>query len=159
MSDDRRPARRHPGGARRPVAFGGHLDASRLGIKLVDTRHEAAAVNAADGYARSTGRIGVAFATAGAGFTNALAGLGVSYADRSPLLLLTSSPPQREVETNALQGFIDQTAIATPLTKWAQRVTAPTEIPRLVGLAVRTALTGVPGPVLLDLPSTCCSAA
>jgi acetolactate synthase-1/2/3 large subunit len=142
------------------VAFGlhgGHLDAwliaSRdLGIKLVDTRHESAAVNAADGYARSTGRIGVAFATAGAGFTNALAGLGVSYADRSPLLLITSSPPQREVETNALQGFIDQTAIATPLTKWAHRVTEPTEIPRLVALAVRTALTGVPGPVLLDLP-------
>ncbi len=142
------------------VAFGlhgGHLDAwliaaRNLGIKLVDTRHETAAVNAADGYARSTGRIGVAFATAGAGFTNALAGLDVSYADRSPLLLLTSSPPQREVETNALQGFIDQTAIARPLTKWAHRVTAATEIPRLVGLAVRTALTGVPGPVLLDLP-------
>ena len=142
------------------VAFGlhgGHLDAllvaSRdLGIRLVDTRHEAAAVNAADGYARSTGRIGVAFATAGAGFTNALAGLGVAFADRSPLLLLTSSPPQREVETNALQGFLDQTAIANPLTKWAHRVTTPSEIPRLVGLAVRTARTGVPGPVVLDLP-------
>src|SRR6185503_8825309 len=86
------------------VAFGlhgGHLDAWLVasrdrGIRLVDTRHESAAVNAADGYARSTGRIGVAFATAGAGFTNALAGLGGSYADRSPLLLITSSPPQRE---------------------------------------------------------------
>lgn len=142
------------------VAFGlhgGHLDAllvagHRLGIRLVDTRHEAAAVNAADGYARATGRIGVAFATAGAGFTNAVAGLGVAYADRSPVLLITSSPPGREAETNALQGFLDQPAIAAPTTKWAHRVTAAAEIPRLVGLAVRTALTGAPGPVLLDLP-------
>ncbi len=142
------------------VAFGlhgGHLDALLVacrdrGIRLVDTRHETAAVNAADGYARCTGRLGVAFATAGAGFTNALAGLGVAYADRSPLLLITSSPPQREVETNALQGFLDQPAIAAGLTRWAHRVTTGAEIPRLVGLAVRTARTGVPGPVVLDLP-------
>lgn len=142
------------------VAFGlhgGHLDAllvagQRRGIRLVDTRHEAVAVNAADGWARATGRLGVAFATAGAGFTNAVAGLGVAHADRSPVLLLTSSPPSREVETNALQGFLDQPAIAGPLTKWAHRVGTAAEIPRLVGQAVRSALTGVPGPVLLDLP-------
>ena len=80
------------------VAFGlhgGHLDAmlvacARLGIRLVDVRHEAVAVNAADGYARSTGRLGVAFATAGSGFSNAVAGLGPARIDRSPLLLLTS---------------------------------------------------------------------
>ncbi|MGQ0577234.1 MAG: thiamine pyrophosphate-binding protein [Pseudonocardia sp.] len=142
------------------VAFGlhgGHLDAflvaaRREGIRLVDTRHEAVAVNAADGYARATGRVGVAFATAGAGFTNAVAGLGVAYADRSPVLLLTSSPPAGEVDTNALQGFLDQPAIAAPVTKWAHRVTSRAEIPRLVAQALRTALTGVPGPVLLDLP-------
>lgn len=142
------------------VAFGlhgGHLDPlllawRRLGIRLVDTRHEAAAVNAADGYARVSGRIGVAFATAGAGFSNAVAGLGVAYADRSAVLLITSSPPAAEVETNALQGFLDQPAMARPVTKWAHRVGTAAEIPRLVGLAVRTALTGVPGPVLLDVP-------
>lgn len=142
------------------VAFGlhgGHLDplllaARRLGIRLVDTRHEAAAVNAADGYARVSGRVGVAFATAGAGFSNAVAGLGVAYADRSPVLLITSSPPAAEVETNALQGFLDQPAMARPVTKFAHRVSTAGEIPRLVGLAVRSALTGVPGPVLLDVP-------
>lgn len=142
------------------VAFGlhgGHLDpllvaSRRLGIRLVDTRHEAAAVNAADGYARVSGRVGVAFATAGAGFSNAVAGLGVAYADRSAVLLITSSPPSAEVETNALQGFLDQPAMARPVTKWAHRIGTAAEIPRLVGLAVRTALTGVPGPVLLDVP-------
>ncbi|MGE3287633.1 MAG: thiamine pyrophosphate-binding protein [Pseudonocardia sp.] len=142
------------------VAFGlhgGHLDAllvgcDRRGIRLVDTRHEAVAVNAADGYARTTGRVGVAFVTAGAGFTNSVAGLGVAYADRSPVLVLTSSPPRRDAEANVLQGFLDQVAIATPTTKWAHRVTSRAEICRLVDLAIRTALTGVPGPVLLDLP-------
>lgn len=142
------------------VAFGlhgGHLDpllvaSRRLGIRLVDTRHEAAAVHAADGYARVSGRVGVAFATAGAGFSNAVAGLGVAYADRSAVLLITSSPPSGEAETNALQGFLDQPAMARPVTKWAHRIGTAAEIPRLVGLAVRTALTGVPGPVLLDVP-------
>jgi acetolactate synthase I/II/III large subunit len=142
------------------VAFGlhgGHLDPLLVAcrdreIRLVDTRHEAAAVNAADGYARATGRIGVAFATAGAGFTNAVAGLGVAYADRSPVLLVTSSPPAGEAETNALQGFLDQPAIAAPLTAWSHRVTAADEIPRLAALAIRTALTGVRGPVVLDVP-------
>lgn len=142
------------------VAFGlhgGHLDAllvacARRGIRLVDTRHEAVAVNAADGYARTSGRLGVAFATAGSGYSNAVAGLGAARVDRSPVLLLTSSPPLRDAETNALQGSIDQVAVAAPLTTWAHRVTSVGEIPRLVSLAVRTALTGVPGPVVLDLP-------
>jgi len=142
------------------VAFGlhgGHLDSlllgcQRSGIRLLDTRHEAAAVNAADGYARVTGRIGVAFATAGSGFSNAVAGLGPAHIDRSPVLLLTSSPPLRDAESNTLQGSVDQVALAAPVTKWAHRVTAIEEIPRLVGLAIRTALVGAPGPVVLDVP-------
>lgn len=142
------------------VAFGlhgGHLDSlllscSRTGIRLVDTRHEAVAVNAADGYARTSGRIGVAFATAGSGFSNAVAGLGPAHVDRSPVLLLTSSPPLRDAETNTLQGSVDQVAMAAPVVKWAHRVTAIREIPRLVGLAVRKAVTGTPGPVLVDIP-------
>jgi acetolactate synthase-1/2/3 large subunit len=142
------------------VAFGlhgGHLDSllrgcRRAGIRLVDTRHEAAAVNAADGYARVTGRVGLALATAGAGFSNAIAGLGPPYVDRSPVLLITSSPPLRDAETNALQGFVDQVAMAVPVAKWAHRVTVGEEIPRLIGLALRTALAGPPGPVVLDIP-------
>jgi acetolactate synthase-1/2/3 large subunit len=142
------------------VAFGlhgGHLDSllvgfRRNGIRLVDTRHEAVAVNAADGYARLTGRLGVAFATAASGYSNAIAGLATAYADRSPMLLLTSSPPLRDAETNALQGSIDQIAMATPVSKWAHKVTVVEEIPSLVSFAIRKALSGPPGPVVLDLP-------
>jgi len=142
------------------VAFGlhgGHLDSlliglRRNGIRLIDTRHEAVAVNAADGYARATGRLGVAFATAASGYSNAIAGLATAYADRSPLLLLTSSPPLRDAEQNALQGSIDQVAMANPLSKWAHRVTVVEEIPSLVSFAIRKALAGAPGPVVLDIP-------
>lgn len=142
------------------VAFGlhgGHLDSllvglHRNGIRLLDTRHEASAVHAADGYARVGGRLGVAFATAASGYSNALAGLAVAHADRTPLLVLTSSPPLRDAETNALQGTVDQVAMAVPVTKWAHRVTVPEEIPRLLSLAIRKALAGAPGPVLVDLP-------
>src|SRR5206468_1260589 len=73
------------------VAFGlhgGHLDSllvglHRNGIRLIDTRHEAAAVDAADGYARATGRLGVAFVTAASGYSNSHAGVAVAYADRA----------------------------------------------------------------------------
>ncbi|HEY3683108.1 MAG TPA: thiamine pyrophosphate-binding protein [Streptosporangiaceae bacterium] len=136
---------------------GGHLDAFlvgcvRHGIALTDTRHEAAAVNAADGYARTTGALGVAFATASSGFSNALAGLTHAFADRTPLLLITSSPPLRDAESNVLQGSIDQVALARPAAKWTHRVTVTEEIPHLVSYAIRVALAGAPGPVVLDLP-------
>jgi acetolactate synthase-1/2/3 large subunit len=142
------------------VAFGlhgGHLNSlllgfARHGIRVVDTRHETVAVNAADGYARATGRLGVAFATASAGFSNALGGLAVAYADRSPVLLLTSSPPLRDAEMNAAQGFVNQTAVAAPMAKWTHQVTVVEEIPRLVGFAIRKAFAGAPGPVVLDIP-------
>lgn len=136
---------------------GGHLDAFlvgcvRHGIRLVDTRHEAAAVNAADGFARTTGELGVAFATASSGFSNALAGLTHAYADRTPLLLITSSPPLRDAEANVLQGSIDQVALARPAAKWTHKVTVAEEIPHLVSYAIRTARAGAPGPVVLDIP-------
>ncbi|MWA01578.1 thiamine pyrophosphate-binding protein [Actinomadura sp. LD22] len=136
---------------------GGHLDSfffgcRESGIELLDFRHEAAAVNAADGYARTTGGLGVAAVTSGPGFTNAYAGLANAYADGVPLLLITSAPPLGEAETNELQGGIDQIAAAGPVTKWAHRITAPERIPDLLGLAVRQALAGSPGPVVLELP-------
>lgn len=142
------------------VAFGlhgGHLNSvlmgfKRNGIRIVDTRHEAVGVNAADGYARASGRLGVAFATAAAGFTNAIAGLGVAFADRSPVLVITSSPPLRDAEMNTFQGILNQVAVATPITKWAHQITVVEEIPRLLGFAIRKALTGGRGPVLVDIP-------
>lgn len=65
---------------------------------------------------------------------------------------MTSSPPLRDAETNALQGFHDQVVLAKPITKFAHRITTCLEIPRIVSLAWRTASTGAPGPVLLDFP-------
>ncbi|KAL4755157.1 hypothetical protein BDW72DRAFT_211357 [Aspergillus terricola var. indicus] len=142
------------------VAFGlhgGHLDAFLMGcegagIKLVDTRHETAAVQAAEGYAKVSAGIGVAFVTANSGFSNGIPGLATALADRSPILVITSSPPLRDSENNSLQGIIDQIVVSRPLTKFAHRVTNPEDAPRLVSLAVRTATAGAPGPALLDFP-------
>jgi acetolactate synthase I/II/III large subunit len=136
---------------------GGHLDSmltemARLGIALVDTRHEAAAGNAAEGYARVTRGLGVAFATAGPGFTNIYAAIANAHADRIPMLVLTSSPPQREAQLNVLQGSIDQMAAAAPITRFAHRVTTAARVPDLIALAIRHATCGVPGPVVLELP-------
>ncbi|KAL2845412.1 thiamine pyrophosphate enzyme, N-terminal TPP binding domain-containing protein [Aspergillus pseudodeflectus] len=142
------------------VAFGlhgGHLDAflmgcETVGIRLIDTRHETAAVQAAEGYAKVKGKLGVCFVTANSGFSNGIPGLATALADRSPILCITSSPPLRDAENNSLQGIIDQVVASRPLTKFAHRVTNAEDAPRIVSLAVRTALAGAPGPVLLDFP-------
>ncbi|RFU28418.1 hypothetical protein B7463_g7919, partial [Scytalidium lignicola] len=142
------------------VAFGihgGHLDAFLVGcteanIRLIDTRHETVAVQAAEGYARVSGKVGVAFVTANSGFGNSLPGLATALADRSPIFVVTSSPPLRDGETNCLQGFLDQVVIAKPLTKFAHRVVQVEEIPRLVAHAFHVAISGAPGPVLIDFP-------
>jgi acetolactate synthase-1/2/3 large subunit len=136
---------------------GGHLNpfllaCADLGVRLVDGRHEGASGHSADGYARATGGLGVVAVTAGAGYANCLPAIVSAHLDRVPLLVVTSSPPLRESELNELQGGIDQVGIVRPVTRWAHRVTSTDRIPDLVGLAVRKALAGPPGPVLLDIP-------
>lgn len=137
---------------------GGHLDAFLVaapdeGIRVIDTRHEASAGHAADGYARVTGgRVGVAVITAGPGFTNALTPMVSAYLDAIPTLFIAGSPPLREVETNPLQGGFDQVAMATPGCKWAHRITDTERIPDLVEKAMRIARSGRPGPVFLEMP-------
>lgn len=142
------------------VAFGihgGHLDAfliavTDIGIELIDTRHETVAVQAAEGYAKVKGKVGLAFITANSGFSNGLPGLATAFADRSPIFVITSSPPLRDAETNALQGFHDQVVVSKNITKFAYRVTNVSEIPRITSLAWRTTTSGAPGPVLVDFP-------
>ncbi|KAL5358528.1 thiamine pyrophosphate enzyme, N-terminal TPP binding domain-containing protein [Aspergillus floccosus] len=142
------------------VAFGlhgGHLDAflmgrEHIGIRLVDTRHETVAVQAAEAYTKLTSKIGVCFVTANSGFSNGLPGLATALADRDPILCITSSPPLRDAENNSLQGIIDQVVASRPLTKFAHRMTNPEDTPRIISLAIRTALSGAPGPVLVDFP-------
>ncbi len=137
---------------------GGHLDALLVacpdeGIRLIDFRHEASAGHAADAYARSSASgLGVCVVTAGPGFTNALTPMTSAFVDAVPVLFIVGSPPLREVETNPLQGGIDQVAMAAPVTKWAHRVTNVARLPDLIDKAVRIATSGRPGPVLLDVP-------
>ncbi len=136
---------------------GGHLDAFLIacaghGIRLTDTRHEASAGHAAEAYARATGRIGVAVVTAGPGFTNAYTAIANAYLDRMPVLFVIGAPSTREGDLNTLQGGIDQIAAASHVAKWAFRVGVGARLPEIVEQAIRRATTGVPGPVVLEIP-------
>jgi len=121
-------------------------------IPITDTRHEVAAGHAAESYARSTLSLGVAMATAGPGFTNIITSIANAYLDRTPVLYISGSSGLNQAETNTLQSGIDQVAVATPITKWAHRITVTQDIPRLVAQAVRLATSNPTGPVLLDMP-------
>ena len=136
---------------------GGHLETflggcRDEGIRLIDTRHEAAAVNAADGYSRATGRLGVAAVTSGPGLTNAVAGISNSAADGTSVLIITSSPPLNEAEQLELQGGLDLIGMVRPITKWAHKVLEVSRIADLVALGVRHALSPPCGPVVVDIP-------
>lgn len=136
---------------------GGHLEAFwqgclRHGLQLTDFRHEAAAGHAADAYARCTGSIGVCATTSGPGFTNTITAITNAFLDAVPVLFIVGSPPLRDVETNPLQGGFDQIIMATPITKWAHRITHVQRIPELLAQAVRICRNGRPGPVLLEVP-------
>jgi acetolactate synthase-1/2/3 large subunit len=139
------------------VLHGGHLDAilqaaNAHGFRLIDTRHEQAAGHAADGWARTTGKPGVAIVTAGPGLTDAVTAIANAYLDCIPTLFVAGAAPLRDAETLPLQGGLDQLAMVQPITKWAHRVTHTHRIPDLTAQALRTAVTGRPGPVFLELP-------
>jgi acetolactate synthase-1/2/3 large subunit len=136
---------------------GGHLESFYRGclsneIRLVDFRHESSAGHAADGYARATGKLGVCVITAGPGFTNAATAILNAQLDSIPTLFIIGGPPLREDETNALQGGFDQIAAAVPMVKYAHRITNTERIQDLTALAIRKAMTGRRGAVLLELP-------
>jgi acetolactate synthase I/II/III large subunit len=139
------------------MLHGGHLDpllqaSMDHGVRLLDTRHEAAAGHAADAYARQTGRCSVVLATAGPGFTNILTAMAQAYLDATPMLVIAGAPPLRDAERWPLQGGIDQLAMARPVSKWAGQVVRTDLIPHLIGHALREAESGRPGPVLLEIP-------
>jgi len=136
---------------------GGHLEALFKGcvdegIALTDFRHEAAAGHAADAYARATGELGVCAITAGPGFTNALTAMANAHLDASAVLFIVGAAPLRELETNPLQGGIDQIATARPLCKWAISAPSTERLPDLTAMAIRKAMTGRRGPVVLEVP-------
>jgi acetolactate synthase-1/2/3 large subunit len=136
---------------------GGHLDAiyqaaRERAVRLVDTRHEQAAGHAADGWARTTGQPGVAIVTAGPGVTDCATAIANAYLDCVPTLFIGGAAPLRDAETLPLQGGLDQLAMIAPIAKWAHRVTHTHRIPELAAQALRTAVSGRPGPVYLELP-------
>jgi acetolactate synthase-1/2/3 large subunit len=131
------------------------LDA-RPGIRLVCVRHEQAAVYAADGYARATGRLGVALVTSGPGAANTLGAVGEAWASRSPVLVIATDIPtvlkRPGVVGGALHECSDQAAMFAPVTKAQRRIASVDEIPQAV-FDLQQAATVVTRPVYLEIPA------
>ncbi|WP_456392274.1 acetolactate synthase large subunit [Nitratifractor sp.] len=115
------------------------------------TRHEQAAVHAADGYARATGEVGVAMVTSGPGFTNAVTGLATAYMDSIPLVVISGQVPLSLIGTDGFQE-IDAVGISRPCTKHNYLVRSLEDLPRILKEAFYIARSGRPGPVLVDIP-------
>lgn len=127
------------------------LDAlSDMGFRIIDTRHEAAAVHMADAWARITGQPGVVTYTT-PGFANGIPGLSSAMHSESPVLSLSGSAPLRELGRGAMQE-IDQIGMAAPTTKGAWMVTDVRRIPHMIAQALRVAYSGRRGPVHLTIP-------
>ena len=138
----------YPGGAVLPV-----YDAifQQNAIRHVLVRHEQAAVHAAEGYARSTGKVGVVLVTSGPGATNAVTGLVDALMDSIPLVCLTGQVPTHLIGNDAFQEA-DTTGITRQATKHNYLVKRAADLSRVVHEAFHVARTGRPGPVLIDLP-------
>ena len=113
------------------------------------TAHEQGAAHAADGYARSTGKVGVCFATSGPGATNLTTGIATAYADSSPVVFITCNVAENLLGKDSFQE-VDITGIAMPITKATYLVTDAQTIPDIIREAFAVAATGRPGPVLID---------
>jgi len=138
----------YPGGAVLPI-----YDAifNQNAIRHILVRHEQAAVHAAEGYARSTGKVGVVLVTSGPGATNAVTGLLDALMDSIPLVCLTGQVPTHLIGNDAFQEA-DTTGITRPATKHNYLVKRSDDLARVVHEAFYIARTGRPGPVVIDLP-------
>ncbi|CUU40679.1 MULTISPECIES: acetolactate synthase large subunit [Helicobacter] len=114
-------------------------------------RHEQGAVHSADGYARSSGEVGVAIITSGPGFTNAVTGIATAYTDSIPLVVISGQVPITQIGTDSFQE-IDAVGISRPCTKHNFLVRNIAELPRILKEAFYIARSGRQGPVLVDIP-------
>ena len=123
-------------------------------IRFVTTRHEQAATYMADGYARASGRPGVALVVPGNGVYNAASGLATAYARSSPVLLIAAQIPRDSIgkELGAVHEIVGQPDVVRPVTKWRRRVLRPREVPGAVNEAFRQMRTGRPRPVMIEMP-------
>src|SRR6202012_3771811 len=138
----------YPGGAIMPI-YDALVD---YGDKLnhILVRHEQGATHAGQGYARTSGKVGVVFATSGPGATNLVTGLADAQIDSTPLVCITGQVFAHLLGTDAFQET-DVINITTPVTKWNYQVTDATEIPEVIAKAFYIAKSGRPGPVLIDI--------
>jgi acetolactate synthase-1/2/3 large subunit len=120
-------------------------------IRFILTRHEQGAAHAADGFARSTGRVGVCLATSGPGATNLVTGIATAYMDSVPMVALTGQVPTSMIGNDAFQEA-DTVGITRPITKYNYLVKDVKDLPRIIKEAFYIASTGRPGPVLIDIP-------
>ena len=120
-------------------------------IHHVLVRHEQGACHMADGYARATGRVGVAVATSGPGATNLVTGIATAMMDSSPIVCITGQVPRGTIGTDAFQET-DVTGVTLPITKHNYLVMDTHELPYIIREAFYIARTGRPGPVLIDIP-------
>ena len=138
----------YPGGAIMPVYD--ELYKYKDRIHHVLTRHEQGAAHAAQGYARVTGKVGVAVATSGPGATNLITGIADAHIDSTPVVFITGQVGSKLLGSDAFQE-IDVVGISTPITKWNYQVTDASEIPEVLAKAFFIAKSGRPGPVLIDI--------
>src|SRR6478672_3635988 len=138
----------YPGGAVLPIydaLF--HQDK----VQHILVRHEQGAVHAAEGYARSTGRVGAVLVTSGPGATNAVTGLTDALCDSIPLVVITGQVPTHLIGNDAFQEC-DTVGITRPCTKHNYLVKSVAELPRVLHEAFHIAKSGRPGPVVVDIP-------
>ena len=139
----------YPGGAVLPIYDALDTDAKKLSHILV--RHEQAAVHAADGYARSTGKPGVVLVTSGPGATNAVTGIATAYMDSIPMVCITGQVPTAMIGLDAFQE-IDTVGITRPIVKHNFLVKDVNDLADTLKKAFYLATTGRPGPVVVDIP-------
>ena len=120
-------------------------------VQHILVRHEQAAVHAADGYARATGKVGTVLVTSGPGATNAITGIATAYMDSIPLVVISGQVASHLIGTDAFQET-DMMGISRPIVKHSFLIQSPEEIPEVVKKAFIIAKTGKPGPVVIDVP-------
>ncbi|MEH6406624.1 MAG: biosynthetic-type acetolactate synthase large subunit [Leeuwenhoekiella sp.] len=138
----------YPGGAIMPVYD--ELFKYQDQLHHVLTRHEQGATHAAQGYARVSGKVGVAIATSGPGATNLVTGIADAQIDSTPIVCITGQVASHLLGSDAFQET-DIIGISTPVTKWNYQITKASEIPEIMAKAFYIAKSGRPGPVLIDI--------
>ena len=138
----------YPGGAIMPIYDELYKFSDQL--RHVLTRHEQGATHAAQGFARTSGKVGVAIATSGPGATNLVTGIADAQIDSTPMVCITGQVASHLLGSDAFQET-DIIGISTPVTKWNYQITKASEIPEIMAKAFYIARSGRPGPVLIDI--------